>query len=107
MIQQSHLEVYIQREQNHYLKERSCTTMLTAVFFTTTKSWKQPKFPLADKWIKKIWCNTYNVIWLSYKKQWNNATWSNMDGPRDYHTKWSQTEKDKYHIYHSNLESNF
>ena len=20
-----------------------------------------------------------------------------MDGPRDYHTKWSQTEKDKYH----------
>ena len=22
-----------------------------------------------------------------------------MDGPRDYHTKWSQTEKDKYHIH--------
>ena len=22
----------------------------------------------------------------------------NMDGPRDYHTKWSQKEKDKYHI---------
>ena len=21
-----------------------------------------------------------------------------MDGPRDYHTKWSQTEKDKYHM---------
>ena len=21
-----------------------------------------------------------------------------MDGPRDYHTKWSQKEKDKYHM---------
>ena len=21
-----------------------------------------------------------------------------MDGPRDYHTKWSQTEEDKYHL---------
>ena len=23
---------------------------------------------------------------------------SNVDGPRDYHTEWSQTEKDKYHM---------
>ena len=28
-----------------------------------------------------------------------------MDGPRDYHTKWSQTENDKYHI-NSYVESN-
>ena len=32
--------------------------------------------------------------------EWNNAICSNMDGPRDYHTKWSlsQKEKDKYHM---------
>ena len=29
------------------------------------------------------------------KKEWNNAICSNMDGPRDYHTKWSKSEKDK------------
>ena len=23
---------------------------------------------------------------------------SNMDGPREYHTKWSKPEKDKYHM---------
>ena len=23
---------------------------------------------------------------------------TNMDGTRDYHTKWNQTEKDKYHM---------
>ena len=32
------------------------------------------------------------------KKEWNNGICSNMDGLRDYHTKWSQTEKGKYHI---------
>ena len=39
----------------------------------------------------------YNGILLSHKKEWNNAICSNMDGPRDYHTKWSKSEKDKYH----------
>ena len=40
----------------------------------------------------------YSGILLSHKKEWNNAICSNMDGPRDYHTKWSKPEKDKYHI---------
>ena len=32
--------------------------------------------------------------------EWNNAICSNMDGPTDYHTKWSlsQKEKHKYHM---------
>ena len=29
----------------------------------------------------------YNEILLSHKKERNNALCSNMDGPRDYHTK--------------------
>ena len=35
----------------------------------------------------------YNRILLSHKKEWNNAICSNMDGTRDYHTKWSKSEK--------------
>ena len=38
----------------------------------------------------------HNGILLSHNKEWNNAIFSNMDGPRDYHTKWSKS--DKYHI---------
>ena len=34
----------------------------------------------------------------SATEEWNNAICSNMDGPRDYHTKWSKSEKDKYHM---------
>ena len=29
------------------------------------------------------------------KKEWNNAIWSNMDGPRDYHTKWNKSERER------------
>ena len=36
---------------------------------------------------------SHQGILLSYKKEWNNVTCS-----RDYHTEWSQTEKDKYHM---------
>ena len=29
--------------------------MFIAALFTIARSWKQPKFPLADEWIKKMW----------------------------------------------------
>ena len=37
----------------------------------------------------------YNGIILSHKKEWNNAICSNVDGPRDYHTEWNKTEKER------------
>ena len=29
--------------------------MFTAALFTIAKTWKQPKCPLTDEWIKKMW----------------------------------------------------
>ena len=29
--------------------------MLIAVLFTMTKTWKQPKCPLTNEWVKKMW----------------------------------------------------
>ena len=40
----------------------------------------------------------YKRTSLSHKKKQNNAICSDMDGFRDYHTKWSKSEKDKYMI---------
>ena len=43
------------------------------------------------------------------KKEWSNAICSNMDGPRDYHIKWSKSAKDNYHmmsLYMWNLKKN-
>ena len=31
----------------------TCTPMFTALF-TITRTWKQPRCPLADKWIRKL-----------------------------------------------------
>ena len=42
--------------------------------------------------------HTHTGMLLSHKKEWNNAICNNMDGPRDYHAKWSQTEEDKYYV---------
>ena len=39
----------------------------------------------------------YIGILLSHKKEQNNDICSNMDGPRDYHTKGSKSDKDKYY----------
>ena len=30
-----------------------------------------------------------------HKKEWNIAIWSNMDGPREYHTKWSKSGRER------------
>ena len=45
-----------------------------------------------------IYIIKYDGILLNPKKEWNNAICSNMHGPWGYHTKWSQSEKDKYHV---------
>ena len=39
--------------------------------------------------------HTHNGILLSHKKEWNNAICSNMDEPRDYHTKWSKSDRER------------
>ena len=51
MIQQSHYWAYTQRIE---LKD-TCTPMFIVALFTIARSWKQPKYPSTDEWIKKMW----------------------------------------------------
>ena len=32
-----------------------CTPMFITALFTTVRTWKQPRCPLADEWIRKLW----------------------------------------------------
>ena len=48
----------------------------------------------------------YNGILLSYQKEWNNAICSNLDRPRDDHTKWNKRERQIYITYMWNLKKN-
>ena len=47
----------------------------------------------------------YNGILFSIKKKWNGAMCSNMDGPKDYQTKWSRLEKERQISYRLYAES--
>ena len=64
--------------------------MFIAALFTVAKTWKQHKSSSIDEWIKEMW-NIYNGILPSNEKRMKYCT--NMDGPRDYHTK---SEKERY-----------
>ena len=54
-----------------------------AALFTTAKTWKQPKCPSTEDWIKKMWY----IRTMEYYSAKQNAICSNMDGPGNYHTK--------------------
>ena len=80
-----------------------CTPIFIATLFTIAKTWKQPKCPSTNEWIKKIYIYIYSGTYIqrniSHKKEWNNAICSNMDGPRDYLTKWNKSEGERqYHM---------
>ena len=32
-----------------------CIPLFTAALFTTARTWKQPRCPSTDEWIKKLW----------------------------------------------------
>ena len=80
--------------ENSIIWNEACIPTFIAALFTIAKTWELPKCSSTDEWIKKMWCaytytHTHNEILLSHKK-WSNVIWSNIDGPRDHYTKWSQ-----------------
>ena len=55
-------------------QKNTCTPTFMATLFTTAKTWKQPKRPPIDEWVKKTWrvrvCGTYiNGIFFSHIKE--------------------------------------
>ena len=73
--------------------------MFTATLFTIARTWKQPKFPLTDEWIKKMW-NIYTKDYYSAMKR-NKielfvVRW--MDLESVIRSEVSQKEKSKYHM---------
>ena len=73
--------------------------MFIAVLCTIAKTWKQPKCPSTDEWIKKMWYK-YTMEYYSAMKK-NEAmpfaaTW--MDLEMIILSEVNRTEKDKYHM---------
>ena len=41
--------------EKNIIQKDTCTTMFIAALFTIARTWKQPKCPSTDNWIKKMW----------------------------------------------------
>ena len=58
MTKQSHPQAYPEETK---IEKDTCTPMFTAALFTIVRTWKQPRCPLTDEWIKKLWYTQWNI----------------------------------------------
>ena len=73
--------------------------MFIAALFTIARTWKQPKCPSTDEWIKKMW-NIYTMQYYSAIKRNEIELFvvRRMDLESVIQTEVSQKEKNKHHI---------
>ena len=81
------------------IQKVSCTTMFIAALFTVARTWKQPKCPSTDEWVKKMW-HIYTMEYYSGVKRNEielfGARW--MDLESVIQSEVSQKEKNKYRM---------
>ena len=73
--------------------------MLIAALYTIVETWKQPKCPLTEKWMKKMWYICTMEYYSAMKKNEIMpfvATWMQLESL--ILSEVSQKEKDKYHM---------
>ena len=77
----------------------TCTPMFIAVLFTISRTWKQPRCPSADEWIRKLWyiytMEYYSVI---KKKAFESVLMRWMKLEPIIQSEVSQKDKNQYSI---------
>ena len=73
--------------------------MFSAALFTIARTWKQPRCPLADEWIRKLWYICTMEYYSAIKRNAFESVlmrWMNL--APIIQSEVSQKEKDKYCI---------
>ena len=88
----------INKIHTHAHTKDTCTPVFIAAVFTIARSWKQPKCPSTDKWIKKMWYIYTMEYYSAIKRNEIGSfveTWVDLEAV--IQSEVSQKEKNKYH----------
>ena len=76
------------------IERDTCIPMFIEALFIIARTWKQPRCPSADEWIRKLWyIYIYSGILLSYKKECIWVRLNEVDETEAYYTEWSKSER--------------
>ena len=81
------------------IEEDTCIPLFIATLFTIARTWKQPRRPSTDDWIKKLWYIYPMECYSAIKRNAFESVlmrWMNLEPI--IQSEVSQEEKDKYHI---------
>ena len=81
------------------VEKDSCIPLFIAALFTIARTWKQPRYPSTDEWIKKLWYIYTMEYYSAIKRNTFESVlmrWMNLEPIKQ--SELSQKEKNKYHI---------
>ena len=88
----------IYREETK-IERDTCVPLFIAALFTIARTWKQPRCPSTDEWIKKLWYIYTMEYYSAIKRNIFESVlmrWTNLESI--IQSEMSQKEKDKYHM---------
>ena len=89
------LDIY---PEKNTIQTDACTPIYIAALFTIARTWKKPKCPSTEKWIKVWYMYTVDYYLDIRKNEIMSfaATWTGLESA--ILSEVSQTEKEKYHM---------
>ena len=76
------------------IERDTCTLMFIAALFTTAKTWKESRYPLADEWIRKLWYIYTMEYYSAIKKECTWVSSNEMEETGAYYSEWSKSERE-------------
>ena len=79
-------------------ERETCTPMFITALFIIARTWKQPRCPSADEWIRKLWYIYSMEYYSAIKKEFIWISSNEVDETGAHYTEVSQKDKDRYSI---------
>ena len=71
----------------------TCTPMFIAALFIIARTWKQPRCPSANEWIRKLWYIYTTEYYSAIKKECIWISLNEVDETGAHYTEWSKSKR--------------